>query len=250
MQIDQQGDAPFGANPRQLCRQCRVIGLMDSGNPLLKLIRSQPSAPYLARSRQSARHQPQPAARTAVACVRGHHIGTLRRAATLDHVPINIILGPVEINQRTRRVSHQQGSACRPRDFHANPVDKAILQPQLRQFRIAHPRYHSGWIGTARVRHGNQHRQAQARRRGEREGGRIIQPRHAAPCHRHPHIGAGEDRITGREGGWRHSANLAAAFAQHCQSLIVLRPAACVSFRVNLSLAQRFLKPALLTHLT
>ena len=249
MQIDQQRRPPHLADAGKLVGKKAVVGAVDAGNACGQFAARQPPAPDLARARQTARHQPEPAARAAVAVRRGARGGGLRcqivRPAALDHVPVDIVLGAVEIHQRARRVRHQQPRPRRLRNHPAEPVNQPVFQPQLRPFRITHPRHHSRRIGASRVWHCNQHRQAHLAGRGEGKGCPSFQPRHLPAADAQsiaPRDGIGI--VLRASGQARHCAHLAAAFATRCQSLIVCQPGLTQPFFA--SSRERFLKSAVL----
>jgi hypothetical protein len=85
----------------------------------------------------------------------------MTRSPSFDHVPVNIIVGAVQIEQRARRMGNQKRRPGRLRHRYAKPVDMAILQPQLRERRVTHPFEHRRRISAARMRHRHQHRDSQ-----------------------------------------------------------------------------------------
>jgi hypothetical protein len=101
----------------------------------------------------------------------------LRRHA--QHIPIDIIIGPVEIQHRAGRMGQQQGRPSLTRNRFAQPVDHTIFKPQRRHFGMTHSRQNIGRIAPPTMGHRNHHRNARNHRRYHRIG-RFIQPRNNA----------------------------------------------------------------------
>ena len=171
MEIEQQGRTPAIAQGRERPAQGLVIGLVDAGNPRGKIFLVVPALPQLAKAGQAARNQPEPAARAATRRIAAH----IARFAAAEHVPVDIVAGPVEIEHGARRMGDQQGGPGRPRDFLRQQIDEAIFQPQGCEPGVAHALEQRAGIGSACMRHGNEDRdrrgicprQAEGRRAGE-----------------------------------------------------------------------------------
>jgi hypothetical protein len=75
-----------------------------------------------------------------------------------DHLAIEIVGRPVEIDHRARRAGDQQRGAGLPRHRLRHQIDQPILQPPRRLRRMAHRGEQRGRIGSAGMRHGQHHR--------------------------------------------------------------------------------------------
>lgn len=154
MQIDQERDAPEIANPLQLPCEKFVIGPVDTLDALFKRVPGQRFSPNLSESWQSARDKSQSA--SGAPAVPGS--ACKRFATAFNHIPVYVVIRPVQIQQCTRRIGHKQSGSGLPHNFDRQPVNKAILQPQPAKPIIAHLCQNMRGIRPARMRRRDQHR--------------------------------------------------------------------------------------------
>ena len=163
MQINQKRRAPRVADSFKLAGQKFVIGSMDVINPGIKLFARQRSPPDLSKSWQAPWDQAQATARApigasgAFACDRLRNRIAPPRAA--DHIPIDIVMGPVKIKHGARGVRDQQSGARRFGNRDTQVINMTVFQPKLAHLFVSKASKNMIGISSPGMRDRNQNRQ-------------------------------------------------------------------------------------------
>ena len=143
-----------------------MVRLVHAGDTIIKLVTLEAALPQLTQPRQPARNQPETAART-------QHRAALHTPSPIPHtcpivrsigrglvhhLPIDVIGGAIEIDDRARGMRHQQRGAGFGSNPHCHEIDIAILEPGRRKCRVAHPFEQAMRVGPPRMRHRDHHR--------------------------------------------------------------------------------------------
>ena len=115
VEIDQQSGSPRIADTLQFAPQKVMIRSVYVINARVELLSRQEPAPDLTKARQAARNQTKAAASAAIGAA--HPLAGMcprRRtpaARPLDHLPVDIVVRPVQIEHRARRVGKQHSGS-------------------------------------------------------------------------------------------------------------------------------------------
>ncbi|GEM_PF-5171625 len=124
MQIDHQRGTPAIAHCVQRFGCCSMIGLVDAFETREQIGFGKGPAPQLAQTRQTPRHESQPAACPPPSSKAHSPIGS----AALHHFPVDIVRRTIEVDHGPWGVSYEQSRPRFLRHPHGHQVYKTVFE--------------------------------------------------------------------------------------------------------------------------